>query len=534
MIPDMIARDIGVVREGYKMSSSVDFSGRPFHFIGVGGIGMSALAYVLAKRGLPVAGSDLRLSHITQRLQENGVHIFWSQDSNNLSFFESSVSQTDAIATPGISTKGAITSTVEPNQTRVRPHSVSTVASPQVVCSTAIQHNNLEYQAANELGCPIFHRSDILAALMREYQGIAVAGTHGKTTTSSLIGYLLWQAGLDPTIVVGGEVNAWHGNAKVGEGPYMVAEADESDGSLIKLTAEIGIITNIELDHTDHYSSLDEVVETFQTFAGNCKTLIGCIDCSTVRDRLKPAISYSLDPNSGATYTADCISYKADGSTARIWERGVILGRLNLKLLGKHNLSNALSAVAVGRLLGLDFQTIARGIATFEGARRRMEYRGEFNNILFVDDYAHHPSEIQATLAAARLKVQESSPSARKRLVAIFQPHRYSRTQAFLHEFAASFTDADLVVLSDIYSAGESPTEDISGEIVAKSIAKNHKNVVYRSSLQSVSQLLTEILQPGDIALFLGAGNLNQMIPEVMAFYQGVEKELSHEWRNHA
>lgn len=513
------------------MLTSVDFSGRPFHFIGVGGIGMSALAHVLASRGLPVSGSDLRLSHITQRLQENGVHIFWSQDANNLKFFQSSSTlngRSDARSKSEV-----VTSATAPTN-GTSPASVFSDSSlPQVVCSTAIQAGNSEYQAAQALGCEIFHRSDILAALMQESRGIAIAGTHGKTTTSSLIGYLLLQAGLDPTIVVGGEVNAWQGNAHVGQGQYLVAEADESDGSLVKLTAEIGIITNIELDHIDHYNNLDEVVEAFQTFADNCKTVIGCIDCPTLRDRLHPQISYSLDPNSGANYTVDCVSYRAEGTTARVWENGVILGRLNLSLLGKHNLSNALAAVAAGRLLGLDFLTIARAIAPFEGARRRMERRGEFNNILFIDDYAHHPSEIQVTLAAARLQLQDPT-TARKRLVAVFQPHRYSRTQAFLTEFAASFADADLVILSDIYSAGEAKPDDFSGEMVASLIAEYQDNVFYRSSLPAVSQLLTEILMPGDLVLFLGAGNLNQVMPEVMAFYQGLEQELSQAWRSHA
>lgn len=508
----MITRDIGVVCEDPKMLTSVDFSGRPFHFIGVGGIGMSALAYVLAKRGLPVSGSDLRLSHITQRLQENGAHIFWSQEASNLQFFQAIPTDGDGVASPRLSSP----------------------ALPQVVCSTAIHAENSEFKAAQDLGCPVFHRSDILAALMQDSQGIAIAGTHGKTTTSSLVGYLLVQAGLDPTIVVGGEVNAWQGNARVGESSYLVAEADESDGSLVKFNAHIGVITNIELDHIDHYNSLDEVVATFRTFAANCQTLIGCIDCPTVKLQLQPQISYSLNPESGATYTVDCVSYRFDGTSARVWEQGVILGRLNLKLLGKHNLSNALAAVAIGRSLGLDFLTIARAISTFEGARRRMERRGEFNNIVFVDDYAHHPSELQVTLAAARLQLQEAGPAARKRLVAVFQPHRYSRTKAFLSEFAVSFGDADVVVLSDIYSAGEVKPDDISGEAVAALVAEHHGNVFYRSSLPAIRQLLTEILLPGDLVLFLGAGNLNQAIPEVMAFYQGVEQELSHEWRSHA
>lgn len=518
------------------MPVSIDLSGKPFHFIGVGGIGMSALAYVLAKRNLPVSGSDLRLSHITQRLQETGVHIFWTQDPSNLEFFQlNSTAEAIAPFSNGTHSATLTPTTAKPiaAKTSVSNHTLKSDSLPQVICSTAIQSANLEYQAACDLGCSIYHRSDVLAALIREYRGIAVAGTHGKTTTSSLVGYMLLQSGLDPTIVVGGEVNAWQGNAYVGEGPYLVAEADESDGSLVKLASEIGIITNIELDHTDHYDSLDQVIETFQTFKSNCKTLIGSYDCPIVRDRLMPTITYSLEAEADATYTVDCISHRTGGSTARVWERGVILGQLNVKLLGRHNLSNALAAVAVGRLLGLSFSTISQAIATFEGARRRFEHRGEYNDILFVDDYAHHPSELQATLAAARLKVQEAG-STHQRIVAIFQPHRYSRTQAFLSEFAASFSQADVVIISDIYSAGEQKPTDLSGETLANLIAHHQDQVLYRSSLQSIHQLLTEVLCPGDIALFMGAGNLNQIIPEVMMFHQKLEQEIPQRWCSQA
>ncbi|GAB4365426.1 MAG: UDP-N-acetylmuramate--L-alanine ligase [Elainellaceae cyanobacterium] len=471
------------------MLNSVDFSGRPFHFIGIGGIGMSALAYVLAKQGLPVAGSDLSLNHITQRLQEEGAHIFWRQDAENLK------------------------------------HNASGLL-PQVICSTAINSENAEYRAAIDLGCPIFHRSDVLASLMRKYQGIAVAGTHGKTTTSSMIGYLLLRAGLDPTIVVGGEVNAWEGNARLGTSPYMVAEADESDGSLVKISAAIGIVTNIELDHPDHYTTLDQVVDIFRTFASQCQTLIGCIDCETVREALRPTISYSLQPGLNADYTVDQVTYRADGTTAQVWERGCLLGELKLKLLGKHNLSNALAAVAVGRCLGLEFEQISDILVTFEGARRRFERRGEHNNILFIDDYAHHPSEIQATLAAARLRAQ-ASPTEQKRVVAVFQPHRYSRTQAFVEEFARSFHNADLVIATDIYSAGESSSGCVTGQQVAEAIAAHHADVVYQPTLQAVSAYLMEALLPGDLVLFLGAGNLNRVIPELTAHFQQIDQNRS-------
>ncbi|MDP5338475.1 MAG: UDP-N-acetylmuramate--L-alanine ligase [Nodularia sp. (in: cyanobacteria)] len=485
------------------MSNYVDFSGRPFHFIGIGGIGMSALAYVLAKRQIPVSGSDLRPSHITSKLESIGTNIFGRQEASNLEFFGSSESHNRVLLTsPEILT----------------PASKSTL--PQVVCSTAINANNLEYKAALELGCPILHRSDVLAALISDYYSIAVAGTHGKTTTSSMIGYMLLEAGLDPTIIVGGEVDAWEGNARLGQSQYLVAEADESDGSLVKHAPKIGIITNIELDHPDHYDTLEEVVNIFQKFADGCQTLIGCVDCDTVRellgktagDRFKQTITYSLNPETNADYTATNIDYRADGTTALVWEKGKALGVLKLRLLSRHNLSNALSSVAVGRALGLEFGAIAKGIATFEGARRRFELRGEVGGITFIDDYAHHPSEIRATLAAARLQARPE-----QRVVAIFQPHRYSRTLTFLTEFAESFTHADLVVLTDIYSAGEANLGLISGEQLAAEIAKFHPKVLYQPNLLLMSEFLLQTLRPGDLALFLGAGNLNQVIPEVIS-----------------
>lgn len=504
------------------MLNSVDFSGKPFHFIGIGGIGMSALAYILAKRKLPVSGSDIRLNHMTQRLQDLGAHIFLSQDGANLEFFQSAAtckSISSTIASTANPSSGSLMSG-EYQQQKMQVEEQRAANWPQVICSTAINPANAEYQAALSLGCPIFHRSDLLAALLREYpRSVAVAGTHGKTTTSSLIGHLLLKAGLDPTIIVGGEVKAWEGNAALGQGPYLVAEADESDGSLVKLSAHIGVITNIELDHPDHYNTLEEVIETFQIFANRCHLLVGCIDCPTVRDRLQPAITYSLHRESGADYTVDCVTYGATGTTATVWERGLRLGQLRVGLLGQHNLSNALAALAVGRSLGLDFAIIAEAIDTFEGARRRFEHRGKYNNILFVDDYAHHPSEVRATLAAARLS------AAKGRVIAIFQPHRYSRTLTFLAEFAEAFANADQVVLTDVYSAGEPNLQNLSGQHVANQIAIHHPHVSYQPSLSAVRNFLIEILRPGDLALFLGAGNLNQIIPEVMSFYQGAASD---------
>ncbi|MEM8502505.1 MAG: UDP-N-acetylmuramate--L-alanine ligase [Cyanobacteria bacterium P01_D01_bin.1] len=478
------------------MLNSVDFSGRPFHFIGIGGIGMSAIAQVLASRKLHVSGSDLRLSHITERLEAQGAHIFNQQQAKNLAFF------------------------AETADTHLANHQPIQAVLPQVVCSTAIREDNPEYRQALALGCPIFHRSDILAALMNEKRGIAIAGTHGKTTTSSITGYLLLKAGVDPTIIIGGEVSTWHGNAYVGKSDYVVAEADESDGSLVKLSSEIGVITNIELDHPDHYTSLDQVVAIFDRFVSKCKTVVGSVDCPTVRDRINPTISYSVNANTEADYKAVNIVETAAGITADIIERGNSLGTLTIPLLGLHNLSNTLAAVAVARLLNVSFESIQTHLPNFKGARRRFEHRGFQNDILFIDDYAHHPSEIKATLAAARIQRSQSLPSGLDRqIVAVFQPHRYSRATTLLKEFSTCFEDADRVLVTDIYSAGESNPTGITGQALADAIAHHQPNIEYHSSLEATKRVLMTSLKPGDIVIFLTAGNLNQMIPEVVSAY---------------
>ncbi|WP_299411314.1 UDP-N-acetylmuramate--L-alanine ligase [Acaryochloris sp. IP29b_bin.148] len=474
------------------MQSAVDLSGRSIHFIGIGGIGMSALAHILLKRQLPVSGSDLRTNHITQQLESLGAQIFQQQTAENIEQL----------------IQGA-------------------AAPPQVICSTAIHEDNPEYQAALQRGCPIFHRSDVLAALIQEFsQSIAIAGTHGKTTTSSLVGYLLFKASLDPTIIVGGEVAAWGGNARTGDSAYLVAEADESDGSLVKFQPHIGVITNIELDHPDHYSSLDQVVDIFQQFVDHCHTLIVSIDCPTVVERFwRPAhrsmITYSLQSGASADYTVQDIDYSGRGTTVQVVERGDCLGTLDLPLLGKHNLSNALAAVAIGRYVGLEFSQIANILSTFSGAKRRFEIYGEAQGICCIDDYAHHPSEIQVTLASAKLQAETAAAQyAQSRVVAVFQPHRYSRATTFLTEFSQSFSDADLVVVTDIYSAGEVNPGTIDGQGVMDAIAAHHANVTFQPTLANVVDFLQTHLQSGDVVLFLGAGDLNRIIPEVLAHYQ--------------
>ncbi len=464
--------------------SIIDLKGKPFHFIGVGGIGMSALAYILAKRDLPVSGSDIRASHITNRLEKVGATIFTSQEADNFERISWG------------------------NHEHLQKQSV------QVVCSTAIGKDNLEYQEAIALGYPIYHRADLLAALIKDYQSIAVAGTHGKTTTSSLIAYMLLESGLDPTVIIGGEVSAWEGNARLGKSKYLVAEADESDGSLVQHHPAFGIITNIELDHPDHYDSLDQLVGIFQQFAKQSETVVACVDCPVVQKYIKAQLTYSLNPESGANYIATSIVHSPYGSQAEVWENGVWLGNISLELSGDHNISNALAAIAVGRKLGLNFATIANALSSFEGAKRRFEYKGTYQGATLIDDYAHHPSEICCTLQAGRARLKQYKA---ERLIAIFQPHRYSRTVAFLEDFAKCFAEADVVIVTDIYSAGEKNTEGINGEIVADYISKYHDQVYFHPHLQTLSEFLVDFLEPFDLTLFLGAGNLNQIIPQLIA-----------------
>lgn len=464
----------------------IDLSGKPFHFIGIGGIGMSALAYIVAKRNLPVSGSDIRSSHITERLESFGAKIFTNQTASNI----------DKIALDNY------------------PFSVNKSDFAQIICSTAINDSNSEYLAAKNKGYPIYHRSDLLAALIADYQSIAVAGTHGKTTTSSLIGYLLLYAGLDPTVIIGGEVKAWEGNARLGDSSYLVAEADESDGSLVKHHPKFAIITNIELDHLDHYQSLDQLIAIFQQFASQSQWLVASLDCPVVSKYIKADVTYSLNPDSSANYIATDIIHHPHGSSATVWENGQELGIISLQLSGDHNISNALSAIALGRKLGLSFEIIAEALSKFEGAKRRFEYKGTYEGGTLIDDYAHHPSEIRCTLQAGRARLKNYNA---RRLVAVFQPHRYSRTAALLEDFAQCFTEADIVIITDIYSAGEKNQEGIYGQDVAEKI-KNYHGEVYYHPFDTLTEFLADFLEPEDLTLFLGAGNLNQTIPQLISF----------------
>ncbi|WP_245395573.1 UDP-N-acetylmuramate--L-alanine ligase [Anthocerotibacter panamensis] len=445
---------------------------KSWHFIGIGGIGMSALAYLLAKRGARVSGSDLRPNSQTERLSKLGVTIHYGHCAENL----------DA----------------PPPQ--------------RVVYSTAINPTNPEYVKAQQEQIPLLHRAQVLAGFAQGLKAIGVCGTHGKTTTSSMIACLLTDSGLDPTVLIGGEVTALGGNARHGDGEHLVAEVDESDRSLVLFHPQIAVVTNIEADHLDHYRDLEDIVGAFIQFVRQSKEAVLCLDCPHTARHLTaldtPWTGYSLKNHPDARYTLGQVAYHWDHTEAEVLEAEQVLGVLKLRVTGPHNLSNALAAVAVGRHLGLVWEEISASLGRFQGAQRRFQKYPESNGVLYIDDYAHHPSEIAATLSAACLS--------QRRVVAVFQPHRYSRTQALLSEFATCFAGADEVVLTEIYSAGEANCFGVSGRQLAEAVAQEHPCVQFCANLAQVRDHLTATLKSGDIALFLGAGDLNTVIPALL------------------
>ncbi len=436
------------------------------HFVGIGGAGMSAIAKILLEQGYCVSGSDLSKTVTTDRLEKMGAKIFIGHDSKN-------VKACDAI-----------------------------------VVSTAIPATNPEVIEAKTQGITVFHRSDIVAELMNAASGIAVAGAHGKTTTTSMIAIMLEKAGVDPTIIIGGDLDYLGGNAKLGHSKFLVAEADESDGSFLKLTPKIAVVTNIENDHMDFYGSMENILHTFDQFLQKIPATDGlavlCFDNPFVQKiaiRLeRPYISYGIDHP--AEYMAKNIRTQGALTIFDVYRAGELSGTIRLNVPGKHNVANALAAIVVGENLGLTFEQIAEGLALFNGAKRRFQTKARVNGVWIVDDYAHHPTEIATTLQAAR----QTQP---KRLICVFQPHRYSRTKFLRKEFGEAFTSADLLVLTDVYSAGEEPIPGISGETIKEEVElQTGQKAVYIPDKNKIARYLSEIVEAGDLVMTMGAGNV--------------------------
>ncbi|MGA7826070.1 MAG: UDP-N-acetylmuramate--L-alanine ligase [Geobacteraceae bacterium] len=450
------------------------------HFVGIGGIGMSGIAEVLLNLGYKVSGSDLRRSDITDRLAGLGGEIFYGHLRENVA---------------GVDV---------------------------VVISSAVKNDNPEVQEARENLIPVIPRAEMLAELMRMKYGIAIAGTHGKTTTTSMVATLLGFAGIDPTIVIGGRLNSLGSNARLGQGKFLVAEADESDGSFLKLSPTIAVVTNIDADHLDFYSGIEEIKDTFVEFINKVPfygLTVLCIDNDNVADIIprvnKRFITYGLSAQ--ADIRACDIKLEGLSTTFVAQYRGERLGEISYKMPGAHNVLNALAAIGVALELNVPFSVVQEGFRDFGGVGRRFQVKGEVGDIMVVDDYGHHPTEIRATLAAA-------TSGWDRRLVVVFQPHRYTRTKELYDEFIKAFHDAEVLILTDIYPAGEEPIEGVTSEALARSVRQHgHKDVSYIADREELVGHLLEILKPGDILLTLGAGNIWQTGELLL---QKLEKEL--------
>lgn len=445
------------------------------HFIGIGGIGMSGLARILLSKKVPVSGSDMASSYVTDGLKQAGAEVFIGHAAQH----------------------------VEPNST--------------VIYSTDIKKDNPEYQEALKLKCKMLHRSDLLLELMKGHKTLAVAGTHGKTTTTALLAAVLEEAGMHPSYAVGGIVKQWQANAGHGDGEYFVAEADESDGTFLKYSPYGAIITNIDLDHMNHFGTEDVLMDAFRYFAikvESPKHLVWCGDDSRLQKLLLPGISYGF----GSECDVRAVNVIQNGwtSTFDIEYAGKIFPKVKLALIGRHNVLNALAVFGLAMALKVSDEALRKAFAAFEGVVRRCEKKGETNNILLLDDYAHHPTEIITTLAGIR------SAIGKKRLVAIFQPHRYSRTKDCLGTFSGIFDSVDELIITDIFGAGETPIPGLTYATVKDEIQKNSSISCRYIPRKDLAQALATSLKPQDVAVTLGAGDITKLSGEILALWKKV------------
>lgn len=426
---------------------------------------MSGIAEVLLSLGFSVSGSDRQLSSITKHLEECGAMVFEGHS-------EGQISEADVL-----------------------------------VISSAVGMDNVEVKAALELKIPVIRRAEMLGELMRMKQGVAVAGTHGKTTTTSMAGLILQEGGFDPTLIVGGKLRSLKSNARLGEGDYLVAEADEFDRSFLQLTPTLAIITNIETEHLDCYRDLNEIKETFVTFANKVVfygAVILCLDELSLQEIMprlhRRIITYGMTPQAEVR-AMDPIYHESKTEFTAVWKDDN-LGRITIQLPGEHNIKNALGALAVGLELEIPFERIKKALEEFSGVHRRFEVKADKKGVLIVDDYAHHPTEIKASLRAAQRGWD-------RRVIAVFQPHLFSRTKDFYHDFGQSFFDADILIVTDIYPAREEPIPGVTGELVANEARSlGHRHVVYIPDFKEVTDYLGRNIQDGDMVITLGAGDV--------------------------
>ncbi len=451
-----------------------------YHFIGIGGIGVGTLASLILDKGHQVSGSDLRDSALSLSLREKGAQVFLGHEAQNVKDVD------------------------------------------YVVYSSAIRLDNPELQAARQRGIPVLKRAELLAQIMDNHVGITVAGAHGKTTTTSMISHLLLDAGMNPTTAVGGIVNGGSYSANLGGGKYFVAEVDESDGSFLYFAPQYSIITNIDFEHLDYYHTWDNIVKAYEQFVGRTQPdgiLIGCGDDTRLKELLlkgkRPYLTYGFSPiNDLHTETMQFVN-----NEQCFWEfdclyRNEKLPRFQLTIPGQHNILNAMACITLGLQLGIDAGTIRDSLKSFAGVHRRFQRRGAVNDIEVVDDYGHHPTEIIATLKAAH-------SVKKKRVITVFQPHRYSRTKFLMEDFVKALSQTDFLVLTDIYAASEEPIEGVTAQILMTKIQQNGKRDAVYLPKDEIVAYLVKMVRPGDLVLTLGAGDIYKIGEDLLKNMQG-------------
>ncbi|MBT8493202.1 MAG: UDP-N-acetylmuramate--L-alanine ligase [Deltaproteobacteria bacterium] len=457
------------------------------HFVGIGGMGMCGIAEVLKNLGYPVTGSDILPSAITEHLEKAGCLVHYGHAATNIA---------DADV---------------------------------VVVSSAIKGYNPEVEAAKARQIPVIPRAEMLGELMRMKYGITVAGSHGKTTTTTMIAHVLMAAGLDPTAVIGGRVNTFGlANARLGTSEYLVAEADESDGSFLKLPPTLAVVTNIDPEHLDHYGDFEAVKSAFIDFINRVPfygTAVLCLDHPVIQQIMpevqKPLVTYGTAPQ--ATYRARNVRHKELSSTFIAWRKADELGEITIPMPGMYNVQNALAVLAVADFLGVPFKEVSDSLAEFDGIQRRFTLRGEVGGVTIIDDFGHHPTEVRATLNGAR------AGFAGRRIIAAFQPHRFSRTRDQFHEFARSFYDADKVVICDVFAAGEEPIDGADSESLVQAVKDSgHKDVSYVAKREDVAEFLEGHARAGDIVITLGAGDIQLTCNELIELLEKTRGAAKH------
>jgi UDP-N-acetylmuramate--alanine ligase len=457
---------------------------RKLHFIGIGGIGMSGIAEILLDQGFMVSGSDRLLSEVTERLQKLGAEIFEGHKAGNIA------ADVDTI-----------------------------------VYSSAVQQDNPEIIEAQKRSIPVVRRAEMLAEVMRLKYGIGIAGTHGKTTTTSMTSLVLMEGGLDPTVIVGGKLSGLGGtNARLGRGEFIVVEADEFDRSFLSITPTIAVLTTLETDHLDCYRDLEDIKSAFIQFASKVPFygfIVLCLDEPALLDIMphlskKTIVTYGLNPQ--ADIQAVDIRHKDNSSTYTLVRSNKELGTITLQVPGIHNVQNSLGAISVGLELNVPFEKIKTGIEKFSGVYRRWEKKGEVHNIALYDDYAHHPTECKATLSGVK-------SGWRRRVVCVFQPHLFSRTRDFYEDFGKSFLLSDVLIVTDVYPAREEPIQGVTGELIVNAAKQfGHKDVHYIPDKKKVPEFLNSIIKSGDIVVTMGAGDIWKYGEEFLKILRGKNK----------